>query len=437
MPPEEGPLSQATLAQTQNSGPYRQERPGLVGFLSDDRSETVIREALAGPGGEPLDLRRGGIRAAIAAMHVQATPRVLIVDVGGEEQPLSALGELAQTVEPDVLVLVVGEVDHADFYREITRGMGAAEYLSKPLTPDKILRHFGPFLRGGPLLASSVLRGRAIAVTGVRGGVGATTVAANLAWHLGVTMRRHTCLLDPDIHMGAAAFLLNVRLGPGLRMALEAPDRIDSLLAERAAQPVADRLHVLASEEKLSTEAMHGTGAAAALMSALRSRYNFIVLDLPPDPIPLYRELLDLVDQRVFVMEPSLVGIRDIVRLLSLPKGPAQQAPPMVVMNRTGRPGGLDRRQVEQALKIKIDVVVPDVPQQAGNAAALGDPVILKSHAFRAGIISLANQVAAVSAPDGGPRGRKSAAAVARAKRAAAAAAAPPPRRRRETAKAG
>lgn len=406
MPPEEGPpLSTATPPDGMPG--FHAERPAFVGFLSDDRSEAAIREALSGATGQHLDLRRGGIRGAIAAMQVEPTPRVLVVDVGGEEQPLSALGELAHTVEPDVLVLVVGDIDHADFYREITRGMGAAEYLCKPLNSDTVLRYFGPFLRGGFHVSPHALRGRAIAITGVRGGVGATTIAVNLAWHLGVTMRRHTVLLDPDIHLGSAAFLLNVRLGAGLRLALEAPDRIDSLLAERAAQPVADRLHVLASEEKLSTHADHGEGAAQALMNALRVRYNFIVLDLPPDPVPLYRELLDLVDQRVFVMEPSLVGIRDIVRLLSLPKGPDQQTPPMVVMNRLGRAGGLDRRQVEQALKMKIDVVVPDVPQQAGTAAALGDPVIMKSHAFRAGIISIANQVAAVSLPEKPKKGAR------------------------------
>jgi len=50
-----------------------------------------------------------------------------------------------------------------------------------------------------------MLGGRAIGITGVRGGVGATTIAVNLAWHFGVNMRRHTVLLDPDTHLGATA----------------------------------------------------------------------------------------------------------------------------------------------------------------------------------------------------------------------------------------
>ena len=65
------------------------------------------------------------VRAAIAAMQKHATPRVLAVDVSGEDQPLTALGDLSQVVEPDVCVLVVGELNNADFYREVTRGRGA------------------------------------------------------------------------------------------------------------------------------------------------------------------------------------------------------------------------------------------------------------------------------------------------------------------------
>ena len=102
-----------------------------------------------------------------------------------------------------------------------------------------------------------MLGGRAIAVTGVRGGVGATTIAVNLAWHFGVGCAVTPCCWIPTLHLGATAFLLNIQPGPGLRMALESPDRIDSLLAERAAQPAADRLHVLAGEEKIASLTSH------------------------------------------------------------------------------------------------------------------------------------------------------------------------------------
>ena len=381
----------------------RPDRPPLAGFISDAKSEDAIREGLQDLTTDALDLRRGGIRAAIAAMQRQATPKILIVDVSGEERPLSALGDLANTVEPDVCVLVIGEIDHVDFYREVTRSMGASEYLAKPLTRDAVTRHFGGFLGGQVRQGQDVaLGGRAVSVTGVRGGVGATTIAVNLAWNLGVAMHRHTVLVDPDIHLGAAAFLLNVQPGVGLRMALETPERIDALLAERAAQPAADRLHILASEEKPSVMANHAPGAAATLVEALRRRYNFIIADVPFAPVPLYHDLLDLVDQRVLVMEPTLAAVRDTVRLMTLQKGPRQDQRAVIVLNRVGLPGGLTRRQVEDALKMKVDIAIPDQPRQVGNAATLGEAAMKSSAGVRLAMQELARQVAGTRILDDG-----------------------------------
>lgn len=387
----------------QAPGTVRHDRPSLVAFVTDSRSEEAVREGLSDCIPEPPDIRRGGVRAAIAAMQKQATPRVLLVDVSGEEQPLSALGELSGVVEPDVCVLVVGEVAQVGFYREITRGLGVTEYLSKPLAREEVARYFGACVTGHVPTPESILGGRAIAVTGVHGGVGATSIAVNLAWNLGVRMRRHTVLLDPDLHLGAAAFMLSVQPGQGLGMALEAPQRIDALLAERTAQPVADRLHVLAGEEKMGLAAQHAEGAAASLLSSLRNRYNLIVADVPFAPVPLYRDLLELVDQRVLVLDPTLLSVRSAVRLLALPRGTTQEQRPVLVLNRNGMPGGLPRKQIEDALKMKMDVVIPDLPRQMGNAVTLGEPAISNCTPFRAAIEVLTGKVAFARLLDGGP----------------------------------
>lgn len=372
----------------------RHDRPQLVAFVTDARSEEALRDGLSEFVPEEMDVRRGDVRAAISAMQKQVTPKVLIIDVSGEDQPLTALGDLSNVVEPDVCVLVVGETNQVDFYREVTRGLGASDYLTKPLTRDKVSRHFGAFVKGQAPSSEGLLGGRAISITGVRGGVGTTTIAVNLSWHFGVTMRNHSVLLDPDLQRGMAAFLLNITAGPGLRMALETPERIDALLAERAAQPAADRLHVLAGEEKLELQPNHAPGAAVRLIEALRRRYNFIVADVPFAPVPVYRDLLDLVDQRVLVMEPTLAAVRDTLRMLSLPNGPPQSQRAVVVLNRVGIPGGLTRRQVEDALKLKVDVAIQDLPRQVCNAATMGEPALMSSSGFRNGIIELSRQVA-------------------------------------------
>ncbi|NVN11113.1 cellulose synthase operon protein YhjQ/BcsQ [Nguyenibacter vanlangensis] len=376
----------------------RHDRPFLVGYVSDAATEALVRDGLTESVGAAIDIRRGTVRTAVAALQKHSTPRILIIDLAEEKHPISALRDLAQVVEPDVSVLLIGSVDSADFYREVTRGLGVAEYLPRPLTREKIARQFGPLTRGQ--LPERDLGGRCVTITGVRGGVGASTVAVNLAWLFGAVMHRHTLLLDSDLHRGMAAFLLDVGVGSGLRRALEAPDRIDVLLAERATSPVAERLHVLADQMDFASELDYAAGAAQALLRVLRQRYNFVVADVPFVSNALNRDLLAQVHQRVLVLEPTLASVRDTLRLLDVPAGPLQKQRPVLVLNRLGRPGALSRGQVEEALKTNVDITIADLPRQIGNAATLGEPAVAARGAFRTAMMDLARQVDAVGMLD-------------------------------------
>jgi pilus assembly protein CpaE len=378
----------------------RPDRLTVLAFLGDPATEQVLRDGLGDMPANGMDIRRGTVRTAIAAMAKMQTPEVLIVDIAGEEQPLHALGELSDVVEPGVRVLVIGDTDDVDFYRHITRGMGVMEYIFKPITREAVARHFAPLITRKTIGQEATRGGRVIAVMGARGGVGATTIAGNLSWLLGVMAKRHTVFVESDIHMGSGALLLGGKTGPGLRMALETPDRIDPLFVERAAQPVAERLQVLASEEKLTEPLHYAPGAARRLIEALRVRYNFIILDVPFLPMQCNRELIEFAHHRVIVMDPTLASVRDTLRLLGLPNGPWQPQSPTIVLNRQGRPGGLTRKQIEEALKVKIDIVIPDIPKQLNESASFGEPAIATKGPFRQAIVDLSREVGFVASRD-------------------------------------
>ena len=375
------------------TGAARPNRAPVMAFVTDAATEFALREGLEEVVPEKFEFRRANIRAATALLAAMPTPLTIIIDLGGEENPLAALADLSQVVEPDVRVLVVGDQDDVAFYRQVTRGLGALEYLSKPLIRDVVARQFGPLLNRQALPQDSVLGGRLVTVTGVRGGVGASTIAANLAWYLGVQARRHTVLLDSDLHRGICAMLLAAKSGSGLRTALEAPGRIDELFVERVSQPVADRLHVLAGEERLADQPGYAAGAGARLSDALRRRYNFVVADLPFTGQPLHRDLLHLAHQRVLVMMPTLASIRDTLRLLAVPNGPAQPRRAVVVLNRSNMQGGLDPRRVAEALKMQPDIIIPEVRRSVERAASLGMPVAKERGPVRTAMTALAREV--------------------------------------------
>jgi len=379
----------------------RPNRLTVLAFIFDSVSEQVLRDGLAEFVADGLDIRRGNIKTAITTMTRLQTPEVLIVDISGEEYPLQSLRQLSEVVEPSVRVLVIGETDEVEFYRDITHGFGVAEYLFKPITREAVARHFVPMITHKTLREDTAGGGRVVAVMAARGGAGATTIAGNIAWYLGISGKRHTVFIDTDLHTGYGAMLLGGKTGPGLRMVLESPDPVDPIFADAAPQPIADRLHILAGDEPLLKPLQYAPGAARRMIGALRIRYNFIMLDLPFLPVASHRELLDLAHHRVVVMDPTLASVRDTLRLLALPRGPWQPQSPTLVLNRHGRPGSLTRKQIEEALKTKIDVVIPDLPKQLQESVGSGKPMVSVRGPFLNAIIDLSREIGFVGLHDG------------------------------------
>jgi pilus assembly protein CpaE len=398
MPDDVGARTAAPSGQASEASSARAGRAAVLAFISDPESEAVLRQGLEKVAQEGMDVIRGNGRAAVAALRKMPSPRVLIVDITGEEQPLSLLGALSEVVEPDIRVLVVGDRQDMTLYRQLTRGLGVAEYLFKPLSAEVVAQHFGQYIGGSAAVTAQPTGGRVITITGSCGGSGATTLAANLAWHLAADASRHTVLLDPNLYTGTAAMLLSARTGAGLRTALETPQRVDELFLERIAQPAADRLAVIAGEEKLTDPTSFAPGGAERLLQVLRQRYNYIIVDLPFTSQLVTRELMEQARQRILVTEPTLPALRDAIRLLALPMGSQQSRRPVLVLNKVGAPGTMGVNEAEDALQQKIDVCIPFLPRQVNAAAMMGKPAVASLGGFRDALHQLGREVTAFSA---------------------------------------
>ena len=117
--------------------------------------------------------------------------------------------------------------------------------------------------------------------------------------------RRHTLLLDADLHGGTAALLLSAETGDALRTALEHPDRVDEVFLQRGARSVSDWLDVLCAEESMERTRTIEPESAAELLEVLRRHYSFIVVDVPRYVTPFNRVLLDAAHQRVGDLPPD------------------------------------------------------------------------------------------------------------------------------------
>ena len=203
-----------------------------------------------------------------------------------------------------------------------------------------------------------------VAFVGARGGVGTTTLAINLAWHLADRQKRRVLLLDLDLQNGDCALALNISPTPGLCDALANPQRIDSVFLERAMAAHSERLFVLSAEEPLRGDVDFLAEAVETLVGVLRTQFHYIIVDVPRRPGAPYRRSLDMADIRVIVADQTLRSVRDTVRLQAALGGGNAAHRNLIVVNRSGE-GGRYVMTLDEIAKVDLrpNIIIPFRPK--------------------------------------------------------------------------
>nr|QOL00410.1 septum site-determining protein MinD [uncultured organism] len=367
--------------------------PVTAAFVKDDLTKAMVAEALKGFGSTAL-VRQGDMEAAIAHITQDPSPRLIIVDLSGVDEPLKALDRLADVCMPDTRVIALGDVNDIHFYRML-RSAGVAEYLVKPVTAVALKTALMEPSVEAPQSAATKIEDPKIGpivVIGARGGVGATMVAVSLAWISAERKRRRTVLVDLDLAFGSASLALDVEPGHGLSEALANPDRIDGLLVASATVKLGKHLYLLSSEQPLDGERPSQPDALKRLIAGLGQSFQHVVLDVPRADPTLLRQSLEQAGIIVIVTDFSLAGVRDTTRLMALAKKLAPTTKIMVAGNRIvdGKKSGLSQVEIEKALGVELTVAIPDDPAAIAYALNIGKPPPAANAASRSATALLA-----------------------------------------------
>jgi pilus assembly protein CpaE len=353
-------------------------RDPFSAFVCDDATADMLRPIAVEHGWAPEKVNKGGLRNAVQTLSVSASPAILFVDLSESGDPLNDINALAEVCEPGTVVIAAGQVNDVRLYRDLVAS-GLQDYLLKPFTPDQLRDTFAhaQLTISGPRVneAASEKPHVMTAVIGVRGGVGASTLATSLAWMMGDKAGRSTALLDLDIHFGTGALALDLEPGRGLTDAIENPSRIDGLFIERAMVRANEKLCVLSAEAPLNQPLLNDGSAFFQLQEELRNAFESTVLDLPRSMLVQHAHLVQDVHVVVVAVEFTLAATRDAIRVLSWLKANAPQARVLVVANRV--PSGaqeISRKDFEQSIERSVDIVIPFEPKAAAQSAKLGQP---------------------------------------------------------------
>jgi pilus assembly protein CpaE len=355
-------------------------RDPFAAYVCDELTAEIIRPICAELGWPVEKVNKGGLRNAVQSLSVSASPNILFVDLSESGDPLSDINALAEVCEPGTVVIAAGQVNDVRLYRDLLSS-GIQDYLLKPFSPDQMrdaIANAQNILNAPRMAEVSVDRPHVmVAVVGVRGGVGASTVATSLCWLFSQKESRSTSMLDLDIHFGTGALTLDLEPGRGLTDAIENPGRIDGLFIERAIVRASDKLAILSAEAPINQPMLTDGAAFYQLQEELRSAFECTVIDLPRNMLIQHPHLMNDVNATVVVAELTLASARDTIRILSWLKSNAPQAKPFVVLNRVAGNGTpeITKKDFEASIERKIDFVIPLDSKITSQAAKLGKSV--------------------------------------------------------------
>jgi pilus assembly protein CpaE len=356
-----------------------------VAFIADPLTHgTVIQ--VCQPLFPGLQVMQGGAKEAVDYLAAGAPPKILIVDVSDSNKPLSAMLPIIAAFAEDTRVIAIGALNDIELYREMIEA-GISDYLVKPVT-DKAMStavERAQQRKAAAALAAAEPEARVVpetgkrslvAVMGTRGGVGASTVAMNLAWLMANDHKRDTMLVDLDLQGGTIALALDVEPSHGLREVLDNPARIDSLFVTSVATKFAERLHVLAAEEAVDDEVHYNTSAVSLLLDELKKTAASVIVDLPRNAPGARAVVLAAATEILIVTDLTLAGLRDAIRLHTMVQQVAPSARVIFVANRDGgREGTVSKAEFEKALGKSIEFVLPEDAKANQTAANAGKPV--------------------------------------------------------------
>ncbi|MGM4967086.1 AAA family ATPase [Tardiphaga sp. 1201_B9_N1_1] len=320
-----------------------------------------------------IKIQMGGMPAAIEAYRSAPTPNVIVLETEPRGDILAGLDQLATVCDSGTRVVVIGKVNDVTLYRELVR-RGVSDYVIAPVATIDVVRSICGLFSAPEAKAV----GRIIAVVGAKGGVGASTIAHNVAWAIARDLALDSVVADLDLAFGTAGLDYNQDPPQGIADAVFSPDRVDTAFIDRLLSKCTDHLSLLAAPATLDRVYDFGAEAFDSIFDTLRSTMPCIVLDVPHQWSGWTKRALIGADDILIVAAPDLANLRNTKNMYDLIKAsrPNDRAP-LYCLNQVGVPKRpeISASEFAKAIETPPIVTIPFDPQMFGSAANNGQMI--------------------------------------------------------------
>ncbi len=262
---------------------------------------------------------------------------------------------------------------------------GADDHVTKPFEVEELVARVGVQLRKAeaakttlPLSASHSEGARTIAIHSLRGGIGCSTLAVNLAIGLRGLWEAPVLLIDLVLVAGQVALMLNSNLKRTWADIGEVnPADLDIEVVQSVIRDHESKIQFICAPTFPTEAEMMKPELLDTSLKLIRSHYEYIVEDLPHNFGDVSIQALDAANVILLMLAPDMSSVRAAAAALdTYAKLNYSNDRIKLVLNSIFPRQGLTRKQIEAALAFPISMTLPYVPDKIVHAINLGEPLL-------------------------------------------------------------
>ena len=333
---------------------------GTVGIIgSNDRTlESLVRAT----GMRPVMLSADQLSTPTGEF---TPPDVVLVDVRGQRSVLSLIASIKRQ-HPTMGVAIIAVSLDQELMLEAMRA-GVTEALTEPLTQPALENALSHVLSQ----RAALVKGQVYAIVGAKGGIGATTIAVNMAEAF-AQATGDALLIDLQMGAGDAAILLGVEPRFSVAEALENTHRLDETFFNGLVVHTKSGLDLLGASSRI-IEGPVDIQRTRVLIEFAARHYRTVVLDIPRSDLAVLNSL-DGAAAIYVVVNHELPTIRSAQRLIAKLK---QQYGDIVgvLVNRSDSKAEIGLEDIKRALAVPVRFVFSSDYRLALAAVNKGQPM--------------------------------------------------------------
>lgn len=329
-----------------------------------------------------------------ALAHPSARPtQIVVLDLRDTKVLPPSVAPLRRNHPETAVVLVVTSLDPGLMLEAMRAGV--TEIVPEPLSQHAMESAVGRVWQSG----EPDSEGLVLAIIGAKGGVGATTVAVNLATVLAKEAPGQALLMDLHLAHGDASLLLGAEPRFSVVDALENTHRLDESYFRGLVVEIKNGTHLLASSDR------HVIGAPAAdrvrtLVEFAARTYRYVVLDVPRADLTVL-DGLEGAQQLSLIVNQEVSAIRNANRLVDTLGQRYGKNRLSLALTRFDKAAEIGTDDIEKVVGLPVSYVLPNDYRAAVRAINQGVPLAAMDGNKVAGALrSMASAMAGLRTPD-------------------------------------